>query len=320
MSKAIASLIILVFISVSTISSSFAQYEDYRSSTMPWSKGAKNQKQKRQLIHSMLQWISESPSGKKLVTDADKRALSIYKKNLLDLISVSNASVTDSTVLRRFYAHSPHQVSYEYRSSIFLSGDLNYAHATIDLAHELTHFTYKPLVNPYENFDHPVDFIRKVIDGQGGEVDAFIKECEVGKELMGEEFLSQGLCKHFVDQKLKSIDRQKVIKGFYALGEYKDQFLLAIDQLSRNLSTLPESGVNYFPSVSNDSTYLISSAYNLPYPLAAIEEFQKIKTNICRSEWKRISMAQRIKGDPEIRYKFRTISSDIQSKCSDVKN
>jgi len=295
-------------------------YSEYRSSSGPWAKFAKTHKQKRELINSMLHWINESELGKKIIHDARKRAHQVYKKSLLDLISFSQASVTDNTVLRRFFAHAPHQVSYEFRSTIFLASDLTYAHATIDLAHELTHFTYKPLVNPYEHFDHPVDFVRKVIDGHGGEVDAFMNECQVGKELMGSGFLQQGLCKHFVNGKTQDVDRVEVLKGFYALGEYQGQFLQAIDVISRNLPSLPETVVTYFPYVSQASTILISSAYNLPYPLAALQEFQKVRANICRSEWKRISMAQRIKGNSEVNYKFRLISSDIQSKCSGLKS
>jgi hypothetical protein len=321
MKRLIGCFILALFYSFSVFAvSAPSLYFEYRNSHGAWVKSTQNHKQRKQLIQSMLDWINESDSGKQIIMGAKKRAISIYKKDLIDLISVGKNSVTDSTVLRRFYAQSPHQVSYEFRSSIFLSADLNYSHAMIDLAHELTHFAYKPLVNPYENFDHPVDFIRKVIEGSGGEAEAFINECNVGRELLGEKFLKQGLCKHFVNLELKEVDREKVLKGFYALGEYKDQFLMAINQIGRNLSTLPETVVTYFPYASNENTYLISSAYNLPYPLAAIEEFQKIKANICRSEWKRISMAQRLKENPEIRYKFRAISSDIQSKCSGVKN
>ena len=60
------------------------------------------------------------------------------------------------------------------------------------------------------------------------------------------------------------------------------------------LKKLKDNGIvlEVFSHLSNKRTLFISSAYGLPYPLAAYEEYMHIKNRACQNEHKRLSLIE----------------------------
>jgi len=203
-------------------------------------------------------------------------------ETLFDIIKVGEISVSDTTLLRKFYPQNPEQIIYETRSKIFLNKELNLMDGVLDLAHELTHFTHRSSFNPYQNNFNLIDFIKSTIEGTGGEVDAFLTECRILKELFGSTNKYNGNCKKLLDPIKGDFSRERGIELFYQVGEYYKATVKTINMYGDDVNLL--GNLN-----SHDAIY-ISSAYGLPYPLAAVKEFVSIMDRVCQNDQKRLSL------------------------------
>ncbi len=110
------------------------------------------------------------------------------------MVKVGDSSLTDTTLVRKFSPHSPEHVIYESRSVVYISRHLAWDDALLDLAHELTHYVYRESFNPYAESFNAKDFIKGTIEGKGGEVQAFLTECRVLKELFSSRVQSRSHC------------------------------------------------------------------------------------------------------------------------------
>jgi len=232
----------------------------------------------------VLRIINRSQEGRELLQKAHKKAYQ-QGETLLDIIKVGEISVSDTTLLRKFYPQNPEQIIYETKSKIFLNKELNLMDGVLDLAHELTHFTHRTAFNPYLKNFNLIDFIKSTIEGTGGEVDAFLTECRILKELFGSTNKYNGNCKKLLDPVKGDFSREKGVELFYQVGEYYKATVKTINLYGENVNLL--GNLN-----SHDAIY-ISSAYGLPYPLAAVKEFVSIMDRVCVNDQKRLSLMKK---------------------------
>ena len=74
------------------------------------------------------------------------------------------------------------------------------------------------------------------------------------------------------------------IEQFYRVGEFYNSFE---EELKHFKVNSPE-----FPFLSEKSAHFISSAYGLPYPIAALKEFVVIMGKACENDKKRLDIIE----------------------------
>lgn len=245
---------------------------DFRAS---WLKIAKTDKER---IEKLLEIVSKVPTGEKIVLKARLKAAE-QGALLEDLITLGEGSLTDTTLLRRYLPSQVHKVSYEARSQVLINRSHNLQNAILDLSHELTHFSFRSAFNPYVVNFKLKDFIKSTIEGQGGEVDAYLVECKVFKETFSEEAWRSSNCHELTDAQGK-LSRQRIVERFYQVG---NQYKTLKKELEAQRLTLDD-----FPFVNDQEASYVSSAYGVPYPLAALREYTSIMEKSCLNDYKRM--------------------------------
>ena len=231
----------------------------------------------------LINGLKNTPSGKIIIDKATEKAAQ-KGLTLYDVIAVGDGSLTDTTLVRRFAASDPANVIYETKSIVYLNRHLEILDAILDLAHELTHFTYREAFNPYDHRFTLKDFIKGTVEGRGGEVDAYIVECKVLFELLPGQGSNRTNCLKIFDKKLGSISKELGIIEFYKIGAHYKDFKKDLKNFSLEEKDLPDA--------SNAEALFISSAWGLPYPVAAIKEFTNIMDRVCKNDQNRLSMMQ----------------------------
>jgi hypothetical protein len=231
----------------------------------------------------LLKAISKSETGKAIIAKA--RAHAEEKgMTITDVLGVGDGSLTDTTLVRRFQAQDPTIVVYESRSKVFLNKHLKTIDAMLDLSHELTHYSFREPFNPYDHHFKLKDFIKSTVEGRGGEVDAYLVECKVLQELLPGEVGTRSNCIKVYDKKTGTISKSRGIEEFYKVGAHfpelmKDFSKFAIEQTE-------------IPKITSDDAIFISSAWGLPYPVAAVKEYQNIMDRVCKNDQNRLGMIQ----------------------------
>ena len=265
---------------------SFAKYDHVETRFEPHKRWLLNSKLEQQGLRNLLKTLIRSKTGKNLVRMANQKAkdsgLTLY-----DVIKPGNGSLTDTTLTRKFSTNNLEQVNYETVSLVFINKELNQYDALLDLAHELTHYVYREGFNPYiANFTLK-DFITNTIEGQGGEVQAFMTECMIQKELFPYQRSGRYNCNNITDANSGKISLQLAIQNFYKVGKYFDSFN----------SVLKEHGIRkFFPEISAQKASFVSSAYGIPYPVAAFEEYLSVLNKACANDKKRLLYFKQQKG------------------------
>ncbi|MEK6624911.1 MAG: hypothetical protein AABY86_08085 [Bdellovibrionota bacterium] len=254
-------------------------------------------------VRFLVETLLTSSTGKKLLSKARDRAAN-QGKTLFDVILPGEISITDSTLIRRFSPDRPEATAYELQSKIYINRDLKVRDALLDLAHELVHFIYKTPFNPYQDEFTVKDFIVSTLEGRGGEIDAFMAECLVERELFPSRNRENSNCTLIVGED-GTPTREKTIEEFYRVGAYLK--MLRTD-LSRYHLTLEQ-----FPKMKDGHANFISSAYAVPYPLAALREYETIMSKVCENDYKRLAYMRESIGNPL----GRTIASVLHSEESD---
>lgn len=256
--------------------------------------------------------LEKVSTGKKVIQKATEKAAQ-QGHTLFDIVAIGDGSLTDTTLIRRFSASNPSQVMYETRSKVYLNKHLKTLDALLDFAHELTHFTYREPFNPYDARFHLKDFIKSTVEGRGGEVDAYMVECKVLKELLPGEGFSRSNCQKVWDQKTASVSKEMGVMEFYKVGHHFDGLKKDLEKFAINEKELPQA--------SNNEALFISSAWGLPYPVAAVKEYVNIMDRVCKNDQNRISLMQNKLGrapadaNNQDTKDFRSMSEDYKSRC-----
>lgn len=232
-------------------------------------------------LKKLLELLSRSQSGEQIIKEAQYKA-SRTGLTIHDVVKVGDSSLTDTTLVRKFSPHSPEHVIYESRSVVYINKNLAWDDALLDLAHELTHYVYRESFNPYSETFNPKDFIKGTIEGSGGEVQAFLTECRVLRELFSKKTQSRSNCQKIEDAN-GQLSYSKAVELFYHVGSYYDGFhkQLAKRDIASSFSDLKDEKINF-----------ISSAYGVPYPVAALMEYDLVVNKVCENDKKRLAYMQ----------------------------
>ena len=232
-------------------------------------------------LKKLLDLLARSPRGEKLIKEAAYKA-SRTGMTITDVIKVGDTSLTDTTLVRKFSPHSPENVIYESRSVVYINRNLAWDDALLDLAHELTHYVYREGFNPYDEKFNAKDFIKSTIEGNGGEVQAFMSECQVLRELFSKKVQSRSNCQKIEDGS-GQLSFSKAVELFYHVGSYFDGLhgQLQKREIASSFSDLKPEKINF-----------ISSAYGVPYPVAALMEYDLVVSKVCENDKKRLAYMQ----------------------------
>lgn len=263
---------------------------------------ARMEKTPQASLKELVRILKRSPSAKKLLRQAIKKSHQ-NGQTLWDVIKPGPLSLTDTTLLRKFSPHDPSQVVIEDRSKVYLNTNLNVMDGLMDLVHELTHYTLRTPFDPYsEKFDLKA-LMANTIEGRGGEVDAYLQECQVYRELRGKK-AGKSKCRVIPSFSHGHVSRQEITQEFYKLGDYFEEFLIGLK--SHNLNARD------FPFLKQAKGRFVSSAYNLPYPNAVILEFESILRKVCENEKRRMKFAK----GTAFSLRFQMIKRNFIRKCS----
>lgn len=232
-------------------------------------------------LKRLFELLSRSATGEKLIKEAAYKAARTGN-TLDDVVKVGESSLTDTTLVRKFSPHSPEHVIYETRSVVYINKSLPWDDALLDLSHELTHYVYREGFNPYSENFNAKDFIRSTIEGGGGEVQAFLTECKVLRELFSKQVQSRSNCQKIEDP-TGQLSYLKAVELFYHVGSYFDGFHSELKKrdIASSFSDLKGEKINF-----------ISSAYGVPYPVAALMEYDLVVTKVCENDKKRLAYMQ----------------------------
>ncbi|MFA6237688.1 MAG: hypothetical protein WC635_10210 [Bacteriovorax sp.] len=246
----------------------------------PWYKKNKTDEEN---FKRLVNGLKNVPSGKSIVEKATEKAAQ-RGFTLYDVIAIGDGSLTDTTLIRRFAASNPAQVMYETRSKVYLNRHLRTLDALLDFAHELTHYTYREAFNPYDHHFALKDFIKGTVEGRGGEVDAYLVECKVLFELLPGSSSGRSNCFKVFDKKLGTVSKELGIQEFYKVGQHFKNFKKDIEKFSLNEKDLPQA--------TDSEAMFISSAWGLPYPVAAVKEYTNIMDKVCKNDQNRLTLMQ----------------------------
>lgn len=255
--------------------------------------------------------LKKIPTGKKIIEKATEKAAQ-QGMTLFDVVAIGEGSLTDTTLVRRFAASNPTQVMFETRSKVYLNRHLKTIDAMLDFAHELTHYTYRDPFNPYDSRFKLKDFVKSTIEGRGGEVDAYIVECRVLQELLPGIGFKNSNCQKVYDQQLGSVSKDLGIQEFYKVGNHYDNLKKDLNKFQVNEKDLP--------AASSNEAYFISSAWGLPYPVAAVKEYVNIMDRVCKNDQNRISLMENKvsrapAADSKDMHDYKVMFEDFKIRC-----
>lgn len=256
--------------------------------------------------------LKKIPTGKKVIEKAQEKAAQ-QGMTLFDVIAAGDGSLTDTTLVRRFSASDPTQVMYETKSRVYLNRHLKTLDALLDFAHELTHFTYREPFNPYDSRFRLKEFIKSTVEGRGGEVDAYLVECRVLQELLPGTGLRNSNCQRVLDQQSGIVSKDLGVQEFYKVGNHYETLRKELSKFAVNEKDLPAASPN--------EAFFISSAWGLPYPVAAVKEYVNIMDRVCKNDQNRISlMENKVSRSPasvgsKDATDYRIMFEDFKSRC-----
>ena len=229
-----------------------------------------------------MQTLSLTPTGNHLITLASVEALRM-EVDLLDIIRPGDFSAVTNGFSFVFDRANPTQNLTRHGVAIFLDRKVDLGRATAHLAHELVHFIMQDVPNPYDlnHTESALETIISTIEGRGGEVDASMVECQVLVEL------TQGLFQDPYCQAMSdaagNIDREKVVASYYRMGEHYQDFVEQLRAEGFSEDDLPHL------SSEDSQLFLNLGEADLPYPVAALEEYQRQREQVCAKHRERLS-------------------------------
>ena len=269
-------------------------------------------------IDKLLHSLRKAPTGRAILALAKKKAAK-FGHSLDDIIFAGNSSLTDTTLIRKFSPSNPLDIVYETRSKVFINKSLSFKDGVLDLAHELTHYSYRDPFNPYVTQFTVDQFVSSVIEGKGGEVDAYLVECSVLKELRPSSFNRSSNCQNVVDPNSGHLSKDIGVRKFYEVGDYEN----SLDKILNKYGWTKKK----FPKVRKGDALYISSAYGLPYPIAAVTEFTTIMGKACQNDYNRLTlMRERVSKTlgrlpaSVIHNSFTNLFASYRSRCSQFHN
>ncbi len=260
-------------------------------------------------LQQALNLLTQVPTGQSLV----KKAQQLWKlsdlSELLEKFKWGEASRTD-TILTRHYNPKTGEEDRDREITIYLRKDQSQFELTLDMAHELVHATSRPGFDPYDPTLTPGKYIYAAIEGEGGEVDAVVTECQTGQEMAQLLKVPFRRCERYrKDLGRNELDRDRVRRDFYRVGQWK------VD-----LHNKLKDEFELFPYLSADAPTLYSSTGHAPYPLALLREFQEITEMACDNSRSRMKTAASNKSWIKNSWMKTSFSQRVQTAQDDVEH
>ncbi len=235
---------------------------------------ARTRAEDQERLSEAIRLLGLTPEGSELLGKA-RRAWRVRDlAGLLGHFRLAKVSRTDA-ILTRHYHPATGQEERERKVTVHLRRSQSLHDLVLDLAHELTHAAAGPTWDPYDAALTPAIYMRAAIEEPGGEVDALVAECAVGKGLGIRRGVSAGRCRRYRKES-GAIDREKVRADFYRVGRWLEEVR---DRLGADADS--------FPLLTAGTPRLYSSTGHAPYPLALIREFDEITQIACENTRRR---------------------------------
>jgi hypothetical protein len=156
------------------------------------------------------------------------------------------------------------------RHEVTLNRSLRLHEVVVDLAHELVHFSRKEMLDPYRAGFELKEFVRRGIEGVGGELEALAVECQVAWELEAyyPDFPRHGLCAPYKESDGRFAS-ERARRDYYAVG--------------RSFGELPERLRAALPELHPGTVRFTSSYARKPYPVALAEEYDATRKTACEN-------------------------------------
>lgn len=231
-------------------------------------------------LRNLLKILMHVPSGRDLIARAQGFWSMSEPFQLVDKIRWGNVSKTDA-VITRYLNTKTGKERIERKVIIILKKDQKIEDLALDLAHELVHATTRAELDPYDPNLTAQDYVQVSIEGRGGEVDAIIAECQISFELHSKFPDSNQRCRSYIQGSLRKLDRKKILRDFYRVGDWHDEFTNRMG-----------NEIQKFPWLSSQSPELYSSTRGAPYPIALLQEYEELTRIACENSEKRLSQLQ----------------------------
>jgi hypothetical protein len=215
------------------------------------------------------------PTGRALITRAEKAWKLNSSEALLKVVKPGPASRTDAVLTRHYNPSSGEEVR-EREITIYVRQDQSLDNIILDIAHEMVHATSRPVSDPYDPELTAGRYIKNSIEGEGGEVQAVTTECQVALELSNQFGITTRRCRGYFGAGSQKVDAKKIRDDFYRVGKWGND-------LAKTLGT----EIKLFPQLSSDAPKLYSSTGNAPYPTALLREFQQLTQIACENSKRR---------------------------------
>lgn len=257
-------------------------------------------------VVELIKILSKSETGREIISKAQIK-LNSEKRTFLDLVAAGDTSLTDTTLIRRFSPANPMEVEYQTKSKITVNQYHNVFDALLDLAHELTHYIHRDQFNPYRTNFNWRDFVKSTVEGKGGEVDAYMAECKIMRELRPDHFKNGSRCLKIMQGTSGKLSKLLATRQFYKVGKHLGRFHNRLNDFNLKAEEID------FP-ISDSESLFLSSAYGLPYPVAALEEYAVIMSTVCQNDQKRIELLKR--GPASTSPQTQSYLRDFQVRCN----
>jgi hypothetical protein len=128
------------------------------------------------------------------------------------------------------------------------------------------------------------------------------------KELFTSDFGEDRLCQETLDQGTLNLEKAKEL--FYQVGDYYPKLKEVLAQ---------KAILTDFPALTSQKVKFVSSAYGLPYPLAAWQEYETVlrENDRRRLSYFKLTSAPKADRGPASE-SFSRFKDNFQSRCSDV--
>lgn len=213
-------------------------------------------------VEELAEVLRSVPEGRAILEAALKK-----DPQLLQHVKAGDASFTESfseVSLRAFDGKENGSTG----QLVNLKRGLPLSDAAADFVHELTHYTERPAHDPYKDDLSVGPFVRKGIEGEGGELRAFTVECRTAWALESNDaaFPKHQFCERYRGPQ-NQFRSEAARADYYALGTFYPK---ASAELRKALPELTEA-----PALFR------SGSTQKPYPISFAEDLARLKKNFC---------------------------------------
>jgi hypothetical protein len=126
-------------------------------------------------------------------------------------------------------------------------------------------------------------------------------------ELYPSQLENKSSCSKVFDEKTGMLSKQKGMMEFYKVGNHFKELKKDLLKFSLSESELPQ--------ISSEHSVFISSAWGVPYPVAAVKEYSNIMERVCHNDQNRLSLMQNKADRAPASEAYKTMFEDFKIRC-----